>query len=163
MIKIRFSQEENDRLYDAQLNHPVPKVRRKILALYLKSQGISHDLICKTCRISWPTMTSYFNEYMNGDFEQFAQTRHHGNPSKLKTHGEVIKDAFAAKPPATLKEARARIAALTGLERSIPQIWAFLRTLGLRTRKVGGVPGRVDPAAQEDFKKRTRAKTSGSR
>ena len=56
-------------------------------------------------------------------------------------------------PPATLKEARSKINELTGIERSIPQIWSFLRRLGLSTRKVGGVPGNVDPQEQERFKK----------
>ena len=163
MIKIDFSQDEIDQLYAGQLNHPNPKVRRKILALYLKSQNVGHDIISNICRISWPTMTSYFNEYKEGGIEKLAQTGHTGHPSELKAHRDAIKAEFTAKPPATLKEARARIISLTGLERSIPQVWEFLRKLGFSTKKVGGVPGRADPVEQEAFKKRTRAKVGRSR
>ena len=159
MINIAFSQDEIDRLYDGQLNHPIPKVRRKILAIYLKSQGVKHEIILRICRITWPTMTHYFHEYMGGGFEKITQARHVGHPSKLTAYGDTVRTELDARPPATLKEARARIKELTGLERSIPQVWAFLRKIGFSIKKVGGVPGRADPVEQEAFKKRTRTKT----
>ena len=72
----------------------------------------------------------------------------------MNSFSQEIKDAFDAKPPATLKEARARIQEMTGLTRSISQVWSFLRKIGLKTRKVGGVPGKADPAQQEELKKK---------
>jgi len=43
-----------------------------------------------------------------------------------RVYNEII-DALEADPPATLKQAQARIKAATGLERSLPQVGEFLK------------------------------------
>lgn len=154
MIKITFTQEDIDRLYEGHLNHASQRTRKKLLAVYLKSMRVEHDLICKICRISWPTMVSYLKEYRDGGFERVTINMHRGHPSELNAHRQEIRTAFEVKCPATLKEAKARIKEISGIERSLPQVWSFLHKLGLRPRKVGGVPGKVDVDAQETFKKK---------
>jgi len=154
MVKIAFTEEEIDRLYEGQLSHESQSTRKKMLALYLKSIGIEHAMICKICRVSWPTMLSYLKDYIDGGIEKLTKNLHVGHPSALNAYSQEIKAAFVADPPATIKEARAKIIEITGLSRSIPQIWSFLNKIGMKPRKVGGVPGRADVEAQEDFKKK---------
>lgn len=55
MIKIEFSVEEVDALDLERYHHPAPKVQKKMEALYLKSQQLAHQDICRLCRISEPT------------------------------------------------------------------------------------------------------------
>jgi len=153
MIKIEFDAAIIDNLYKAQLNHPNPRVRKKLMAVYLKSLDVEHAAICRICRISWPMLLSYFKEYTVGGINALTEIRHEGHPSKLNDFAKEIKSMLAEHPPATLKEARAKIKEFTGIERSIPQIWSFMRKLGLSTRKVGGVPGKANPEEQEAFKK----------
>lgn len=154
MINIAFSEEEIDRLYEGQSSHENHRIRRKYLAVYLKSLGVEHAMICKICRISWTTMVSYLKEYRDGGIERITLNMRIGHPSEMNAHSQELKAVFEAKPPATLKEARAKITELTGLKRSIPQVWSFLRKIGLRPRMVGGIPGKVDVDEQEDFKKK---------
>ena len=153
MVNIAFTEEDIDRLYEEQLSHERQSARKKLLAVYLKSIGVEHAMICKICRVSWPTMLSYIKEYIDGGIEGLTQNLHIGHPSALNAYSQEIKAAFESDPPATIKEARAKILEITGLTRSITQIWNFLNKIGMKPRKVGGVPGRMDVEAQETFKK----------
>jgi transposase len=56
------------------------------------------------------------------------------------------------RPPASVAEAAARIADLTGLQRGPTQVRQFLKSLGMKPRKVGPIPAKVDVLAQEAFK-----------
>jgi transposase len=99
-------------------------------------------------------MLAYFKEYKDGGIERLTLNLHRGHPSELNSYKDEIVLAFNAKHPATLKEARAKIKEITGLTRSLPQIWSFIHKLGFAPRKVGGVPGRVNVEEQERFKKK---------
>lgn len=160
VLNIDFSDDEIDALYEAHDINSSPQIRRKLLAVYLKSQSLDHGKICKMLRISLPTFLSYMEQYMEGGIERLALNLHRGRPSELNAFAIPIKKEFEMKPPATLKEARRRIKSLTGIERSVPQIWVFVRKLGMSVRKVGGIPGKVDVAAQEVFKKKSLSRGS---
>jgi len=155
MIKIHFDSAAVNELYEAQLNHPNPRLRRKLQAIYLKSLNLDHRTICQICRISWPTLLVYFKEYRDGGIERVTQNLHRGHPSELNLYTRKIQSALTHCPPASLKEAKAKIKEITGLDRSLPQIWSFLHQLNLRPRKVGGVPGKVNLKEQESFKKKS--------
>lgn len=60
-----------------------------------------------------------------------------------------------ADPPATLKEAQAKIKEVTGLERSLTQVSAFLEENKIVRRKVKQIPAKADVDAQESFKTET--------
>ena len=51
-----------------------------------------------------------------------------------------------------MAEAAARIADLTGLQRGPTQVRQFLKSLGMKPRKVGQIPAKADVTAQEAFK-----------
>jgi hypothetical protein len=59
MIQIQFSVEEIEKLNFERYNHPHPKVQKKMEALYLKSQALPHNEICRLCHISESTLTIY--------------------------------------------------------------------------------------------------------
>jgi transposase len=136
------------------MNNPSARARKKLLAIYLKSIGFDHGTICNVGRISEPTLVTYLKAYRDGCIERLSKNPHLGHPSELNKYRQEITEAFHAKLPASLKEAREKIKKVTGLERSLPQIWCFLGKIGLRPRKVGGVPGKVNIEAQEAFKKK---------
>ena len=153
MIKLVFTDEEKDNLFKEYKEAMSPRVRNKLLAIHLKSLDVDHSKICEICRVSWPTMLSYFKEYQRDGIEGLTTIKHKGRPSEMNSHADVIKAAFVERPPSTIKEARSRIEEMTGLTRSIPQVWSFLNRIGFRLRKVGGVPGKANIAEQDAFKK----------
>ena len=72
--------------------------------------------------------------------------------SELEEHRETLEDYFREHPPATIKEAAAKIKELTGIERKESQVRAFLNGLGMKCRKVGMLPAKADPDEQAAFK-----------
>ena len=74
MIKIEFSPEEIDALELERYHHPDPKVQKKMEVLYLKSQQLAHQDICRLCRITEPTLVTYLKHYQEGGMEQLKKT-----------------------------------------------------------------------------------------
>lgn len=155
MIKIEFTPEQIDTLEYERYHYPDPRVQKKLEVLYLKSQGLEHQEICKICRISKTTLTTYLRQYQEGGLERLKETHYVGQASELQEHESTLKQYFEAHPPQTSAEAQAAIEKLTGLKRSPTQVRAFMRRIGMRCRKVGYVPGKAaDPekqAEQETF------------
>lgn len=74
MIQIEFTSEEVDALELERYQHPDPKVQKKMEALYLKSQQLAHQEICRLCRIAEPTLVAYLKQYQEGGIEQLKKT-----------------------------------------------------------------------------------------
>jgi transposase len=70
----------------------------------------------------------------------------------LADYRAIIEAEFRQRPPASVAEAAQRIAQLTGLKRGPTQVRQFLRSLGMKVRKVGQMPAKADVEAQERFK-----------
>jgi transposase len=141
MIRLVFSNETRERLRHERLHHPHPRVRQRLEALYLKSAGWSHQAICASVGITKPTLIGYLRLYQAGGWAALTSCRFRQARSALARYEGVIAAAFARRPPATLVEASARIAELTGIERSPAQVGKVLEQFGLRRRKTGAIPG----------------------
>jgi transposase len=152
MINIEFTEAEKDALSHERYYHPHPRVRQRMQALWLKSQGLSHHEICRLASISEPTLCSYLKAYQRGGIEALKQLNFYQPESELVGHTDLLKSYFEEHPPATIKEAMAKIEELTGLKRSEPQIRQFLKAIGMKCRKVGMLPAKADPQKQEQFK-----------
>jgi hypothetical protein len=74
VIQIEFTSEEVDALELERYHHPDPKVQKKMEALYLKSQQLAHQDICRLCRISEPTLVAYLKPYQEGGIDQLKKT-----------------------------------------------------------------------------------------
>ncbi len=157
MIDILFSDADIRTLQYERLHHPHPRVRRKMDALFLKSQGIAHKDICRILNISKPTLVSYLKAYLEGGVERLKEIKFNRPKSALEDYETLIGDHFEKHPPATLAEAQHEIEKLTGIRRSTSQIGKFLKRLGMKRRKIGSIPGKaIDEdkiEEQEKFKK----------
>ena len=155
MIKIDFSPEEREELDYERYHHPHPHVRRKMEALWLKSQGLKHQEICRLASISKGTLCRYLKDYQQGGLEKLKALNFHKPESELVAYTSTIEAYFRQHPPATLKEAMAKIEELTGIKRSEPQVEKFLKSIGMKCRKIGMVPAKADPEKQAQFKAET--------
>lgn len=155
MIRIDFSDEEIEALKYERYYHPHPRVQRKMEALLLKSQGLPHKQICQLTGISANTLRHYLRAYIEGGIDKLKEINFYRQQSKLLEHKKTIEDYFREHPPATIKEAIAKIEELTGIKRSPTQTRKFLKSIGMRLLKVGVVPSKADPNQQEAFKKKS--------
>ena len=99
-------------------------------ALLLKSQGVLHKEIAEILEISETTVRTYFDLYLAGGLEALKTLHYQGQPSQLHQKADEIVMALEADPPA-----QATIKAVTGLERSLPQISEFLKKTKLSAAK----------------------------
>jgi transposase len=123
-------------------------------ALYLRSQGIANRESLRLCGLSKASFPRYLRAYMRGGLEELKHIQHYRPQSKLVPHRSTIEACFQRHPPATVAEAAAKIAELTGIVRKPTQVRQFLKTLGMQPRKVGMIPAKADVEAQEAFKKK---------
>lgn len=154
MIRIEFSQQEIDQINYERYHHPHPRVQRKMEALWLKSQGLAHQEICRLTGISMKTLPRYLLAYQQGGIEALKEIRFYCPKSELENQTATLETSFAKHPPTSLKEARDAIEKLTGIKRSLPQVRKFLKSIGMSFRKVGMVPAKADVEKQEAFKKK---------
>jgi len=150
MLSVEFTADDIQELQRGRYHHPEPRVQRKYEVLWLKSSGLSHAEIARLAGVTPRTVQRVFNEFLAGGLERVQQNRYRGQPSTLNAHAESLKALFEKQPPATIAEARHRIKELTGILRSESQVRAFLKRLGMRRLKLGGVPGKVDEAKQRE-------------
>jgi transposase len=153
MIKIKFDNKSKEALNYERYNHPHPRVQRRMEALWLKSQGLSNEEICRLTGISKSTLWRYLKTYQAGGIESLKELTFYQPESELKAHKESIENYFRKHPPATIKEACEKIEELTGIRRSDTQVRKFLKGLGMKCRKIGMIPAKTDPEAQATFKK----------
>jgi len=135
MIHIDFTDEIIAQLRYERYNYPCPRVQRKLDALFLKSQGLSHGAIGKLVGVCQDTLREYLNQYKSGGIEALKVINFYRPESELAQHQETIENEFRINPPMTIKEATARIKELTGIERSENRVGKFLKKNRIKTVK----------------------------
>jgi transposase len=143
VICLSFTATDRAALAAERYLHPHPKVQRKLEAVYLKSLELPHQLICRICQISKPTLVRYLRAFEQEGLEGLKQLGYEGRPNSLHPHAASLEQHFRQNPPSTCAQAQAVIAAQTG-GRGLTQVRAFLRRLKMKYRKTGFVPGKAD-------------------
>ena len=152
MIRIEFSEPDLAKIQRLRYEHPHPRVRRRMEVLWLKSQGLAHQEICRLAGVSSNTMRQYLRVFQTGGVKQSMELNFYAPTSALEGHRFRLEAYFHEHPPATLNEAAAKIQELTGLKRSPSAVGRFLNSLGMAPRRVGTIPSKADPDAQERFR-----------
>jgi len=152
MTRLNFTEVEKQAFHYHRFHHPHPFVQRKMETLWLKSQGLPHHEIARLAGVTENTVRAYLREYQEGGLEALMTVSFHHPKSELADHRSTIEEYFREHPPATIKEAVARIEELTGVRRSPSQVRVFLRSIGMRLRKVAAIPAKANPELQEEFK-----------
>jgi transposase len=151
MIHIDFTPTDIDALHHERFHHPHPRVQLKMEAVYLKSQGLAHQEICRLVRISENTLRAYLGQFQEGGVERLKRTDWAGTAGELAEHGAALEDYFRENPPRSTAEAAGAIERLTGVRRGPTQVREFLGKMGLKFRKLGMIPAKADAAEQARF------------
>jgi len=151
MIKINFSTKEIESLAELQLHHPHHVVRRKALVLILKEEGIHHHKIANIAGVCENTVRDCIKSYQQGGIEQLTIINFRSPESKLAPFKSVITEYFEKTPPSTMTQACFDIEKLTGVSIKIEAMRRYVKSIGLRYRKVGSIPAKADIAAQQEY------------
>ena len=125
-LQIEFTPEIINILNYERYHHPVPLVQRRMEALWLKSHNLPHGLIARLVGVTENTIRDYFQLFLEGGVDQLKQVDFYRPESDLVEHTTSLEAYFREHPPATIKEAQARIEKLTGIQRSETQVSEFL-------------------------------------
>ena len=151
MIQVEFTQGTIDKLHHERFYYPHPMVQHKMEALYLRSQNISVQDVCRLVKISKKTFYNYLHQYLEGGIEGLKELNLYWPQSKLEEHRQSIEAYFKEHPVASTNEAVAAIEQLTSIRRSPTQVRAFIKRIGMKRRRVGILPAKADVEQQEDF------------
>jgi transposase len=161
MIKLIFNEEDLTALRYWRFQHPDPRVQVRMEARYWRSQGVAKAEILRLCGISKANFHRYLKAYVAGGVEQLKRIEHYRPHSELTNHRPPLEAYFQQHPPATVAEAAAKIADLTGIVRKPTQVRQYLRAVGMKPMKVGMLLAKADVEAQEAFRKKPGAKVRG--
>jgi transposase len=151
MIRIEFSEQELEKIERLRYEHSHPRVRRRMEVLWLKSQGLAHQDICRLAGVSSNTLRKYLRMFQTGGIPKVMALNFYAPTSDLEPHRFRLATYFREHPPATLNEAAAKIQELTEIKRSPSAVGRFLNSLGMAPRRVGTMPSKADPDKQEHF------------
>jgi transposase len=149
MLKLAWSTEAIEAWRYWRFHHPHPLVQLKMEVVLLRSQGVSNEQIQSLCGISKATLYRYLHEYRAGGVERRKELHCTRQESALVHQRTTLEEHFRAQPPATVAAAAAQIEALTGIKRGPTPTRQFLRKLGMKPRKLGQIPAKAAPEAQE--------------
>jgi transposase len=150
MLTIEFTEADKQALNYERFHHPHPRVQRKMEALWLKSQGLSHKDIAKLTGISPNTLRSYLRAYQSGGRDRLKQINFYRPKSELMAQAKTLEAYFRQSPPASIREAANKIEELTGIKRRPTQVRQFLKSIGIRCPKVGVGHNWAEPDLQAD-------------
>jgi transposase len=151
MIKINFEKDSIDKIRKLSKDHPHPFVRQKSLVLLLKSSHIPHNIIEDACDLSGNTIRNYLNNYVQNGIESLTNIPFYKQQSRFVQFEEIIRTYFDETPPSTIKQACSDLEILIGFKSSETQMRKYIKSIGVKYRKVGAVPAKVDIEKQKDF------------
>lgn len=153
-ILLYFKDGELEELKKIRYEIKSPQIQKKIEAVILHFHGLSTEKISEIIGV-WPAaIRKYLNQYRRLGLEGLLERKTRPRQSELHDFEELLRAEFEARPPAKIAEAKDRIERLTGLVRGKTQVRVFLHSLGMKFRKTGVIPAKVDLDKQDQFKKK---------
>ena len=127
MAQLSFTEEEKQAFQRERFEHPHPRVQQRMEVLWLLSQGLTNAEAGRLGGVGRATVDRYLALYRKSGLEGLREFAWVGPTSELMEYRETLEASFLDQPPATVAEAKQRIADLTGIERGPTQVRAFLK------------------------------------
>jgi len=127
MLNITISPEDLLVIHRERFYHPQPHIMIRMHILALHHEGESATRIAQLLHRDSRTVRSCLKTYQEGGLDAVYAYKKHKHKCELDTYSDLIEEEFARHPPQSIKEARARIAELTGITRGMTQVAEFLK------------------------------------
>src|SRR5690606_21264415 len=152
MIRLELTDQQIEDIAEL-LDDPASSDRTKIklLVIRMHHEGAEHGFIAKVLNLHANSVTNHLKEYRKGGLSAVTEDKYHRPSSSLEPFMTCLACSFRAAPVADAGQAVARIEKLTGIRLSESQARRFMKRLGMKPRKSGSLPGKVDGQLQFDF------------
>lgn len=151
MIDIKFSDAQINQLHKLHEQHPHHVIRSRALTLILKSENIQHHKIASIIGVCENTVREYFSLYLRKGIEGLTLINFRKPESKLAPFKSIIIEYFEKTPPSTMAQACFDIEKLTGVSIKTEAMRRYVKSLGLKYRKVASIPAKANIDAQQKY------------
>ena len=139
-LRIRLTEEQQRVVNEERSAHPNPRIREKMLVLWLLHNEVTRAHAAKIVGVSRATVQRYVAAFRAGGLEGLRQWNPKRPVSELAAYRALIPESFEKQPVRTVAEAGERIFQLTGLRRGPTQVRKFLNDLGLKFLRMRPIP-----------------------
>src|SRR5271166_2199456 len=139
-LRIQLTEEQQRVVNEERSVHPNPRIREKMLVLWLLHNGVTRQNAAQIVGVSRATIQRYVAAFGEGGLEGLRQWNPNRPVSEMAAYRELIRDSFEKQPVRTIAEACERIFQLTGLRRGPSQVRKFLKEMGLKFLRVRPIP-----------------------
>ena len=139
-LRVRLTEEQQRVVNEERSAHPNPRVREKILVIWLLHNGVTRQKAAEIVGVGRTTVQRYVAAFREGGLDGLRQWNPHRPQSDMAAYRDVIRASFEKQPVRTVAEACERIFQLTGLRRGPSQVRTFLKDLGLKFQRVRMIP-----------------------
>lgn len=154
MLRADYIEEERRTFQKLRYGCPDERIMRRFEILWLHACGKFAPEIATLVGRHVRTVREVIKMHKNGGVELVTTIDSNHPTSELEKHRTSIVTEFALRPPATAKEAAARIEKLTGVKRSEQRVRIFMKAIGMKFRKTAAIPAKADLEKQNEFKKK---------
>jgi len=154
MLRANYTEEEQNTFQQLRYSYPDARIMRRFEILWLHARGKFAPEIATLVQQNPRTVRDVINMYKNGGLKLVTTIDSNRPTSDLEKYQTSIIEEFTLRPPATAKEAAARIEKLTGIKRSPERVRIFMANMGMKFRKTAAIPAKADLEKQEEFKKK---------
>jgi transposase len=139
-VRIRLTEEQQRVVNEERCAHPNPRIREKMLVLWLLHNGATRQYAAKVAGVSRATVQRYVAAFREGGLDSLRRWNANRPESEMAAYRELIRESFEKQPVRTIAEACERIFQLTGLRRGPSQVRKFLKEMGLQFLRVRPIP-----------------------
>jgi transposase len=139
-FRVQLTEEQQRIVDEERIAHPNPRVRDKMLVLWLLHHGLTRQKVAEIVGIGRATVHRYVVAFREGGLDGLRQEDPHRPVSEMAAYRELIRQSFEEQPARTMAEACERIYQLTGLRRGPSQVRKFLKEMGLKFHRVRPIP-----------------------
>jgi transposase len=139
-FRMQLTEEEQQVVTEERASHPHPRVREKMLVLWLLHCGLTRPKAAAVAGVGRATVQRYLAAYRDGGLDGLRRWDVKGPVSDWAAYRDLIRESFEKAPVCTIAEACERLFQLTGLRRGPTQVRKFLKDLGLKWRRARAIP-----------------------
>ena len=139
-LRIRLTEEQQRVVNEERSVHPNPRIREKMLVLWLLHHGVTRQDAAKIVGASRATVQRYVAAFREGGLEGLRRWNPNRPVSEMAAYRDLIRESLEQQPARTVAEACERIFQLTGLRRGPSQVRKFLKDMGLKFLRVRPIP-----------------------
>ena len=139
-LRVQLTEEQQSIVTEERTSHPHPRVREKMLILWMLHCGVTRQKAAEVAGVGRATVQRYVAAFRDGGLDGLRRWDVQGQVSELAAYRDLIRESFEKSPVRTIAEAGDRIFQLTGLRRGPSQVRKFLKDMGLKWRFVRAIP-----------------------